>query len=211
MGKSEIAQKIKNARLSAGLTQAQAAKKVGITYQAISNYERGINRIDSDTLVALCNAYGVAVSAIVTDNIEVVAEPAGSYPVDINHSAPIVGTVSAGPGLVAIEEIDGYFILPPNVKHPEEYRYFRVKGDSMEPDIKNGSMVLVHMQPDIENGELAVVIVNGEDGVVKRVQKQKDCLVLLSINPAYPPRVVMGQELAQTIIWGKVTYAWREF
>ena len=56
MGKDEIAARIKQARLEAGLTQAQAAERIGVTYQAISNYERGKNRMDNDTLLALCRA-----------------------------------------------------------------------------------------------------------------------------------------------------------
>lgn len=64
MSIDEIAIRIKRARKDANMTQAEAAAKLGITYQAISNYERGITRIDTDTLVKLCSVYGVAVSDI---------------------------------------------------------------------------------------------------------------------------------------------------
>ena len=62
MGASEIGRRLKKARLDAGLKQADVAKILGITYQAISNYERGINRVDTDTLQSLCNVYGIKVS-----------------------------------------------------------------------------------------------------------------------------------------------------
>lgn len=64
MSIDEVAIQIKRARKAADMTQAKAAAKLGITYQAISNYERGITRIDTDTLVKLCSVYGVAVSDI---------------------------------------------------------------------------------------------------------------------------------------------------
>lgn len=64
MSIDEIAIRIKRARKDADMTQAEAAAKLGITYQAISNYERGITRIDTDTLVKLCSVYGVTVSDI---------------------------------------------------------------------------------------------------------------------------------------------------
>ena len=62
MGASEIGQRLKKARLDAGLKQADVAKMLGITYQAISNYERGINRVDTDTLQRLCRVYNIRVS-----------------------------------------------------------------------------------------------------------------------------------------------------
>ncbi|WP_158572754.1 helix-turn-helix domain-containing protein [Anaerotruncus sp. AF02-27] len=71
MGKEEIAKRIKNARVAAGFTQSDAAKRLGISYQAVSNYERGINRIDSDTLNKLCNIYSVSINSILSPESEV--------------------------------------------------------------------------------------------------------------------------------------------
>jgi len=200
----------------ANMNQVQLAEKLEISKGTVNNWTKGNNSPDVDTVPKICKALGIPIIALYEErpwqtNASISKDPPNSYPVDPNHVAPVIGSVAAGPGLVPIEEIDGYYVLPPQLKNAEEYRYFRVKGNSMEPEISDGQMVLVHIQPDVENGEIAVVIVNGEEGVVKRVQKEKDCLVLLSSNPTYPPRVVMGQELRQTIIWGKVAYAWREF
>lgn len=61
MSATEIGRRLKKARLDAGLTQEKVAKMLGITYQAISNYERGINRVESDTLVKLCTIYHIKV------------------------------------------------------------------------------------------------------------------------------------------------------
>lgn len=55
--KQEIAKKMKDLRLEAGLTQLQVAEKLGITYQAISNYERGKNSIEIDLLLSMCDIY----------------------------------------------------------------------------------------------------------------------------------------------------------
>lgn len=73
MGKNEIAAKIKNARLAAGMTQAEAARKLGCTYQAISNYERGTSRVEVDILVKLCDIYGISINDVldVDDNTSI--------------------------------------------------------------------------------------------------------------------------------------------
>ena len=59
MSKNEIGKRLKNARLNRHFTQAEVAKRLGCTYQAISNYERGTSRIDSNTLFRLCEIYGI--------------------------------------------------------------------------------------------------------------------------------------------------------
>lgn len=67
MSITDISCRIKKARLDAGLTQKQVAEKLGITYQAISNYERGANRIDTDTLSKLCRIYCIQISDLIND------------------------------------------------------------------------------------------------------------------------------------------------
>jgi len=62
MSVTEIARRLKKARLDAGFTQKEVADMLGITYQAISNYERGTNRVDADTLSKLCNIYSIKIS-----------------------------------------------------------------------------------------------------------------------------------------------------
>lgn len=61
MSAANIGRRLKKARLDAGLTQKDVATKLGITYQAISNYERGTNRVDTDTLSRLCEIYNIEI------------------------------------------------------------------------------------------------------------------------------------------------------
>jgi len=66
MSISEIGRRLKNARLNCGLTQADVAKKLGITYQAISNYERGITNADTETLTKLCRIYKIPIGSLLS-------------------------------------------------------------------------------------------------------------------------------------------------
>lgn len=50
---------LKHARHKHGFTQSEVAEKLGVTFQAISNYERGINNVDNDTLEKLCTLYEI--------------------------------------------------------------------------------------------------------------------------------------------------------
>lgn len=88
--------------------------------------------------------------------------------------------------------------------NPEEYFYLVVSGDSMEPRISSGDLALVHRQPDVESGELAVVLVDGEEGTLKRVVKRDGAVILQPFNQSYQPQIFMGEELSQLTIVGKV-------
>lgn len=68
MSKKDIAARLRNARLAARKTQKEAADAVGMTYQAISNYERGKTNVESGVLIRLCQFYGVSVPDILGDS-----------------------------------------------------------------------------------------------------------------------------------------------
>lgn len=58
--KSTMAQRLKTLRAEYDLTQAEVAKKLGISQQTYSKYENSSTLVDSDTLIALCKLYGVS-------------------------------------------------------------------------------------------------------------------------------------------------------
>ena len=62
-----------------------------------------------------------------------------------------------------------------------------VKGDSMEPYIKNGSLVFVHQQTTLENGEIGIFEIDGEVTCKKLCQKEDGTIELHSFNSAYDP------------------------
>lgn len=65
MGKAEIAQRIKSARINAGFTQKEVAERLDLTPQAISNFERGKNGISNDILRSLCELYNISADIII--------------------------------------------------------------------------------------------------------------------------------------------------
>lgn len=68
--KKTIANNIKRARIASNMTQAEAAEKLGITAQAISNYERGINGIENSLLLQMCVIYNTNMSFIMGEETE---------------------------------------------------------------------------------------------------------------------------------------------
>lgn len=128
---------------------------------------------------------------------------------DMKHSGsshevmlPVIGTVKAGYGAYAFE--DDYGMEPANVRNPQDYFYLIVRGDSMEPRIRSGDLALVHRQPQVESGELAVVLIDGDEGTLKRMIKKEGTVILQPFNPAYQTQFFVGAEAERLVIIGKV-------
>lgn len=68
--KRTIASNIRRARIDANMTQLEAANMLGITAQAISNFERGINGIENSLLIRMCELYGTSMSSILGEEEE---------------------------------------------------------------------------------------------------------------------------------------------
>lgn len=55
---------LKAARINAGLTQKEAAKRIGISYQTLSEYEKDASKIKLVTIKKMCTLYGIPIDCI---------------------------------------------------------------------------------------------------------------------------------------------------
>lgn len=113
------------------------------------------------------------------------------------YAVPVLGYVRAGIPIEAVEDILDYEEISQELANTGEFFALKIKGDSMEPKISEGDVVIVRRQEQVENGELAVVLVNGNDATVKRFYKNDSGITLISTNPAYPPFLYSKQEAAE--------------
>jgi repressor LexA len=129
-------------------------------------------------------------------------------PLKEEYKVPIIGSVRCGPGGPAYECIDEYISVDESFGRPEEIRGFRAEGDSMSGDgINDGDVCLVHLQDDVEDGQIAVVVLCNSyepEGMIKRIRRDRGMVILQSSNPAYPPRIITGEETNAVHIIGRV-------
>ena len=112
------------------------------------------------------------------------------------YKIPIVRRVAAGIPLDSIEEIIDWEEVPYRFLYKGRFFGLQIQGDSMEPGIKNGDIVIVRDQPDAEDGQIVVALINGNDGVCKRLKKYPDgTIALMSDNPSYPPMYFNNTEM----------------
>jgi repressor LexA len=122
---------------------------------------------------------------------------------------PIIGRVTAGEPILAIENIEGYIHFDRNLVSSEDVFLLRVKGDSMiDAHIQDGDFALVKPQKDAENGEIIVALIDDE-ATIKRIFKKRDLIHLEPANPTMEPIVIKKGEKRVTIV-GKVIGIFRK-
>lgn len=114
---------------------------------------------------------------------------------------PLLGQVAAGSPIWADAEFMELIPVPAN-NNKIDYALV-VRGDSMEPDFKNGSVLFAHKQPTLENGEIGIILL--EDSVTCKVfYRFEDRIELHSLNKKYKPIVVMNTDHMNVTVLGKV-------
>lgn len=119
---------------------------------------------------------------------------------------PVLGRVAAGIPITATEHIIDTEEISQAMAADGEYFALQIKGDSMEPKISNGDVVIVRKQSDADDGDLVIALVNGDDAVCKRLKKYEEGIALLSNNPAYNPMYFSNKDIVEkpVSIIGKV-------
>jgi DNA polymerase V len=122
-------------------------------------------------------------------------------------SRPLVQfLVPAGFPSPAQDEIAGRIDLNRDlVKHPLATFYVRVEGDSMEPRIHSGELLVVDRMVETKDGDIVVARL-GQEFTVKRLHTEEDGSIrLVSENPSYGPiQVTEGMDFE---VWGRVMYS----
>jgi len=212
--------RIRKIRKAKGLSGTAVAEKLGVSAQYYYDIETGkrnlsgeiaaklavIFDVTSDYLLGLADdPKGESISKFINENFE-------THPIGKRILVPIVGTVKAGPDGLAYEDHMGMEWADEDSINGGEYVYLVVKGDSMiREGIMPGDLALVRIQPDVNSGDLAVVIVDKEEGTLKRVLKRGTGIILQSANPNYPDRLFAGEDVERVKIVGKVKEIKRKF
>ena len=107
-------------------------------------------------------------------------------------NVPLVGKVTAGLPITAIENIEEYFPLPESFGTTEDQLFMlEIVGNSMiEAGILNGDHVIVKQQQSAQNGEIVVAMTEDDEATVKRFFKEKDYFRLQPENSSMDPIIV---------------------
>lgn len=199
-----MGKRIKQLRIKSNLSQAELGKIAGVTDKAVSTWEQEQKTPRMGAIEKMALYFGVTKSYII-DGVDDGARdfeptiPPGFEPLPKMSLIPRVGAIACGDPILAEQNIEDYD------KVPEDWHAdftLVCEGDSMEPRIKNGDVVAIRKQLEVETGEIAAVRIE-DNATLKRVYRYPDRLVLQPENPAFPPIVLVGEEINTVTIEGK--------
>ena len=182
------------------LTQGELAKRLGLSTSAIGMYERGEREPDFEKLEKIASYFNVNMNFLLGKEVVI------SDHSIVGIKIPVLGKVAAGIPITAVENILDYEEISSDMAASGDYVALQIKGRSMEPRMWEGDVVIVRRQDTIENGEIAVVMVDGDEATVKKVQFQKDGILLRPFNPDFEPLFYSRSEIENIPIriFGKV-------
>lgn len=216
--KHKFGERLRQLRKEKGISAEQLAEIMGINKSTISRYENGQRdpfmpfvqkiadyfNVSIDWMVGLSEirAPDINTSTLnqifhtIPDQGKVELVNYAKYIKNRYNTKHILGQTAAGQ---PVEYADTFIEDAENAPENADFG-LTVKGDSMEPVIKNGSTVWVKKQPVVENGEIAIIEVDGAV-TCKKIYMMNDHLELHSLNPKYKPVIINKGE---TRIIGKV-------
>lgn len=120
---------------------------------------------------------------------------------EVTKKVPLVGTVTAGNPITAIEEITDFISFSPEKNYANPLFALKVRGESMiNAAILDGDIVIVEQVPVVENGTIAVCMVDGEAATVKRFYKENGHFRLQPENDTMSPIIVDSCEILGKVV-----------
>lgn len=168
-------------------SQADLSKDLNLPFTTISNWYRGIRYPRPDKMQLLADYFGIRMEELISNSIN-----------NSGIKIPILGTVIAGIPVTAVEDIIGYEEINEKMARCGDYFALEIKGDSMEPKMSKGDIVIVKQQNTVENGQIAIVLVNGDEATVKKVRFRDNGIELIAFNSyVYEPHFYSAKEIEE--------------
>ena len=185
-----------------GVRNIDVSRATGIPPSTFSDWKKGKSKPKADKLQKIADYFGVSSEYLLTGKKQQYDTKAKSQGVWI----PVLGRVAAGIPINMVTDIIDQEQITEEMAASGEYFALQIHGDSMEPRMKDGDVVIVRQQDDAESGEVVIATVNGNDATCKRLKKYTEGIMLLSTNSAYEPIVFTNQDIEElpVKILGKV-------
>lgn len=194
----EVVELVKKLTEEQNMSMSELSRRVGIAKSAISRYFNGTRELPLNKIGDFASVLHTTPDYLLGIDYEP-PKPQGLQ-------IPVLGTVAAGIPISAVEDILDYEEVPQSWESQGEFFALKIKGDSMEPRMESGDVVIVRQQSDANSGDTVIVLVNGDDATCKKLQKTDNGIMLVSTNPKYPPMFYSDEDIRTkpVVILGKV-------
>ena len=207
-----IGELIYSRRKELGLTLEDVGNFVGVSKSTVKKWESGyISNMRRDKIALLAKILKIEPTKLISEKPEQ-SNLSGVIPSQNIYQIPVFASVSAGFGAYASNDILEY--IPMVIDNPydaDDTIGIRVRGDSMYPKIEDGDIIVVRKQDSVDSGDIAVLLLDGEEGLVKKVVYGETWIELHSFNPEYKTRRFENEEVLRLRVVGLVVGSYKKF
>lgn len=199
---AELKNILKKLRAEKNMSQAALASELNAGVSTVASWEVGKRFPSRDNMEQLADIFNVDLAYLYGESEirqRVHIDNDGNAMVPLGASAkviPVLGRVAAGIPINAITEIIDTEEIPEDLAKTGDFFALQIKGDSMEPRIYDGDVVIVRQQEDADSGDIVIAMVNGYDATCKRLVKYATSMALVSLNSKYEPMMFTEEEVA---------------
>lgn len=195
-----IGSRIKQKRTELGLTQRELAKSIkGANHSSVSQWESDISTPSSKNLFDLSIALNCDFAWLLKGNFE-----SNIVPVELHsYKVPLISYVQAGAWTESCELRDstGFEYIITSLDLSKKAFALKIKGDSMEPEFKEGDLIIVDPEVRPYPGEF-VIAMNGESEATFKKYRElgydkhnRMQFELIPLNPDYSPMSTLNQQI----------------
>ena len=183
-----------------GKTRQDMCEALGVKYTTFTDWVKGNSYPRIDKIELMANYFGISKADLVEKRLA--DNKLKVHGIQIK----VYGRVAAGIPLEMIEDVIDIEEISEDMARTGNFFGLQIHGDSMEPRMKEGDVVIVRQQDDAETGDTVIATVNGTDATCKRLRKYRDGIELIATNPSYAPLYFSNQEIIEkpVRILGKV-------
>lgn len=201
-----ISRRFKLKRKELKLSQEFVAKAIGVDQKTISHWENGVNEPQLNKLRIFCNNFRVPLSYFTDDDKEQSALSCNLVTLDFYYD--IYASCGFG-GTAASENSEKISLpaelLPQQINPNKKYSIIKVRGNSMEPEIKDGDLVLIEHYGNEQIIDNHIYIFMYENEIfVKRLSKNINEIIISSDNKDYAQVILGKDDINKLYIIGKV-------
>lgn len=176
-------------------TRNDMCDALGVKYTTFTDWVKGNTYPRIDKIELMANYFGIQKSDLVEERVESKENSPFNIPTGNAVQIKVLGRVAAGIPLEAIEDVIDTEEIPQALAKTGEFFGLQIHGDSMEPRMCEGDVVIVRQQDDAESGDIVIAMINGHDATCKRLMKYSGGISLLSFNPLYEPMMFSNEEI----------------
>lgn len=180
------------------LPQSEIAKRINVSPQTFNTWIQGKAIPRMGKIQLLADYFKIEKSDLI--------EEKSNITISQGIKIPVLGSVPAGIPITAVEDILDYEEIPQLWANQGEFFALKIKGDSMEPRMISGDVVIVRQQSSADSGDTVIVLINGDEATCKKLEKTSNGIMLISTNTKYSPMFFSNEQISElpVVILGKV-------